>query len=412
MSIEVKVPVLPESVSDATIASWHKKPGDAVRRDENLVDLETDKVVLEVPAPADGVLKEIRFDTGATVISQQVLAILEEGAAAAPARPEAPSVRADASAPPPKPSSSEGDDARSKPAAAAGADTLSPAGQRVASENRIDPSQVAGTGRDGRVTKEDLVNFMRSSPAAAPAATASAKPTPGARPEERVPMTRMRAKIAERLMQSKNSIAMLTSFNEINLAKVATMRKELGEAFEKANGIKLGYMSFFVKAACEALKRHPVVNASVDGNDVIYHGYQDISVAVSTDKGLVTPVLRDAQAMGFAEIEKAIATYAKKAREGGLSLDDLQGGTFTITNGGTFGSLFSTPIVNPPQSAILGMHTIKERAIVENGQVVAAPMMYVAISYDHRIIDGKDAVLFLVDIKNQLENPHKMLLGL
>jgi 2-oxoglutarate dehydrogenase E2 component (dihydrolipoamide succinyltransferase) len=225
-------------------------------------------------------------------------------------------------------------------------------------------------------------------------------------------MTRMRTKIAERLMQSKNSIAMLTSFNEINLAKVVAMRKELGESFEKANGIKLGFMSFFVKAACEALKRHPVVNASVDGNDIIYHGYQDISVAVSTERGLVTPVLRDAHAMNFAEIEKAIATFAKKAREGGLTLEDLQGGTFTITNGGTFGSLFSTPIVNPPQSAILGMHTIKERAIVENGQVIAAPMMYVAISYDHRIIDGKDAVLFLVDIKNQLENPSRMLIGM
>jgi len=400
MAIEVKVPVLPESVSDATIATWHKKPGDAVKRDENLVDLETDKVVLEVPAPADGVLKEIRFDSGATVTSQQVLAILEEGAtaAAAPAAKAAEPAKAEApkaAAPAPAPAKSA---------------ELSPAGQRVATENRIDPAQVAGTGRDGRVTKEDLVNFMRSgSPAATPA---PARPTPGARPEERVPMTRMRAKIAERLMQSKNSIAMLTSFNEINLGKVAAMRKELGEQFEKSNGIKLGYMSFFVKAACEALKRHPIINASVDGNDIIYHGYQDISVAVSTDKGLVTPVLRDAQDMSFAEVEKAIAAYAKKAREGGLTLDDLQGGTFTITNGGTFGSLFSTPIVNPPQSAILGMHAIKERAIVENGQVVAAPMMYVAISYDHRIIDGKDAVLFLVDIKNQLENPQRMLLGM
>ena len=399
MSIEVKVPVLPESVSDATIATWHKKPGDAVKRDENLVDLETDKVVLEVPAPADGVLKEIRFDTGATVTSQQVLAILEEGAAAAAPAAKAETVKVETA----------------KPAAATaaappkGAADLSPAGQRVATENGIDPSQVAGTGRDSRVTKEDLVNFMRDGkPAAAPAAA----PTPGARPEERVPMTRMRAKIAERLMFSKNSIAMLTSFNEVNLGKVAAMRKELGEQFEKANGIKLGYMSFFVKAACEALKRYPVVNASVDGNDVIYHGYQDVSIAVSTEKGLVTPVLRDAQHMGFADIEKAIAGYAKKAREGGLTLDDLSGGTFTITNGGTFGSLFSTPIVNPPQSAILGMHTIKERAIVENGQIIAAPMMYIAISYDHRIIDGKDAVLFLVDIKNQLENPHKMLLGL
>jgi len=388
MALEVKVPVLPESVADATIASWHKKPGDTVRRDENLVDLETDKVVLEVPAPADGVLKEIRKETGATVTSQEILAVIEEGAvASAPAtasaakteaaQPAAPAPTAAASAPSPQPS-----------ALSPASQQLSPAGQRVATENKIDPTQVGGTGRGGQVTKEDLVNFMRTGAAAAP------------------------AKIAERLMQSKNSIAMLTSFNEINLAKVALMRKELGEQFEKANGIKLGYMSFFVKAACEALKRHPIVNASVDGNDVIYHGYQDISVAVSTDKGLVTPVLRDAQSMGFADIEKAIAAYAKAAREGGLKLEDLQGGTFTITNGGTFGSLFSTPIVNPPQSAILGMHTIKERAIVENGAVVAAPMMYVAISYDHRIIDGKDAVLFLVDIKNQLENPQRMLLGM
>ena len=415
MTIEVKVPVLPESVSDATIATWHKKPGDAVKRDENLVDLETDKVVLEVPAPADGVLKEIKQDTGATVTSQQLLAVIEEGAAAAaaPAKAEAPKVTAPsksepAKAAPPTPSkasSNEGDDLPKN------VDDLSPAGRRVASENRIDPSQVSGTGRDSRVTKEDLVNYMRNPQT--PAAPAAAKPAPaGARPEERVAMTRMRAKIAERLMQSKNSIAMLTSFNEINLAKVAAMRKELGEQFEKTNGIKLGYMSFFVKAACEALKRHPIVNASVDGNDVIYHGYQDISIAVSTEKGLVTPVLRDVQDMSFADVEKGIIGYAKKARDGKLGLDDLQGGTFTITNGGTFGSLLSTPIVNPPQSAILGMHTIKERPVVENGQIVAAPMMYIALSYDHRIIDGRDAVLFLVDIKNQLENPQRMLLGL
>jgi len=407
MTLEVKVPVLPESVADATIATWHKKPGDAVKRDENLVDLETDKVVLEVPAPADGVLKEIKFDTGATVTSQQVLAILEEGAAASAPAPAAaaPATKA-APAPAPAPSAAP---------AAAGVDALSPAGRRVATENQIDPSKVAGTGRGGAVTKEDLVNYISAGGKSAPApaaAAATAKAPSGPRTEERVPMTRMRAKIAERLMQSKNSIAMLTSFNEINLAKVAAMRKELGEQFEKANGIKLGFMSFFVKAAAEALKRHPIVNASVDGNDIIYHAYQDISVAVSTDKGLVTPVLRDAQNMGFADVEKAIAGFAKKAREGGLTLDDLQGGTFTITNGGTFGSLFSTPIVNPPQSAILGMHAIKERAIVENGQVIAAPMMYVAISYDHRIIDGKDAVLFLVDIKNQLENPQRMLLGM
>lgn len=398
MSTEVKVPVLPESVSDATIATWYKKVGDAVKRDENLVDLETDKVVLEVPAPVDGVIKEIRHDTGATVNSQEVIAIIEEGAAAsAPAPAVKDEPKAAASAPAPA-------------KAAAGVDELSPAGRRVATEEHIDPSQVAGTGRDGRVTKEDLVNYGKggSAPTAAPAA----QPTPGSRPEERVPMTRMRARIAERLMQSKNSIAMLTSFNEVNLAEVVKMRKSLGEQFQKTHGIKLGFMSFFVKAVGEALKRHPIVNASVDGNDIIYHGYQDISIAVSTDKGLVTPVLRDVQDMSFADIEQGIAGYAKKARDGKLSLDDLQGGTFTITNGGTFGSLLSTPIVNPPQSAILGMHTIKERPVVENGQIVAAPMMYIAISYDHRIIDGKDAVLFLVDIKDQLENPQRMLLGL
>jgi 2-oxoglutarate dehydrogenase E2 component (dihydrolipoamide succinyltransferase) len=410
MSIEVKVPVLPESVSDATIAAWHKKAGDAVKRDENLVDLETDKVVLEVPAPADGVLKEIKFETGSTVTSQQILAIIEEGAAAA----AAPAAKAEA----PK---AEAPKAAAPAAAKADTSSLSPGARFTAETNKIDPANVAGTGRGNQVTKEDLVNFMRSGGAAQPAAPAAKAPAQsssaptmpaGPRPEERVPMTRMRAKIAERLMQSKNSIAMLTSFNEINLRAVMDMRKAQGEAFEKANGVKLGFMSFFVKAAANALTRHPIVNASVDGNDVIYHGYADISVAVSTEKGLVTPVLRNAESMSFAEIEKAIIGYAKAAREGGLKLEDLQGGTFTITNGGTFGSLFSTPIVNPPQSAILGMHAIKDRAIVENGQVVAAPMMYVAISYDHRIIDGKDAVLFLVDIKNQLENPHRMLLGL
>jgi len=403
MSIEVKVPVLPESVSDATIASWHKKAGDAVKRDENLVDLETDKVVLEVPSPVDGVLKEIRQQVGDTVNSQQIIAIIEEGAVAAAPAPAAEAPKAVAAAPA----------AAAPKAAAKGADDLSPAGLRVATEENIDPSKVAGTGRDGRVTKEDLVNYGKGGSAAPAAAAApAAKPTPGSRPEERVPMTRMRLRIAERLMQSKNSIAMLTSFNEVNLAEVTKMRKSLGDAFQKEHGVKLGFMSFFVKAAAEALKRYPFVNASVDGNDVIYHGYQDISIAVSTDKGLVTPVLRDVQDMSFADVEKGIADYAVKARANKLSLDDLQGGTFTITNGGTFGSLLSTPIVNPPQSAILGMHTIKERAIVENGQIIAAPMMYIALSYDHRIIDGKDAVLFLVDIKNQLENPQRMLLGL
>ena len=404
MSIEVKVPVLPESVSDATIATWHKQAGEAVKRDENLVDLETDKVVLEVPSPVDGVLKEIKFQSGDTVTSQQIIAVIEEGAAAAAAAP-APAAAA------PAPAAAAPAPAAAPAKANAGNADLSPAGLRVATEQNIDASKVAGTGRDGRVTKEDLLNVGKGGAASAAAAPA-AKPTPGSRPEERVPMTRMRARIAERLMQSKNSIAMLTSFNEVNLSEVVKMRKTLGESFEKANGVKLGFMSFFVKAAAEALKRYPLVNASVDGNDIVYHGFQDISIAVSTDKGLVTPVLRDVQDMSFADVERGIVDYAKKARDGKLSLDDLQGGTFTITNGGTFGSLLSTPIVNPPQSAILGMHAIKERAIVENGQVIAAPMMYLALSYDHRIIDGKDAVLFLVDIKNQLENPQRMLLGI
>ncbi|MBP6706650.1 MAG: dihydrolipoyllysine-residue succinyltransferase, partial [Achromobacter sp.] len=293
--------------------------------------------------------------------------------------------------------------ASTRPAPVATATELPPGARFTAASQGIDPSQVEGSGRRGAVTKEDLVNYARSGGVGKAA---------GARPEERVPMTRIRARIAERLMQSKNSIAMLTSFNEVNLAKVAAARKELGEDFQKTHGIKLGFMSFFVKAAANALQRYPVINASVDGNDIIYHGYSDISIAVSTDKGLVTPVLRNVERMGFAEIEQGISDYAKKARDGKLGLDDLQGGTFTITNGGTFGSLMSTPIVNPPQSAILGMHTIKDRPVAENGQVVIAPMMYIALSYDHRIIDGKDAVLFLVDIKNQLENPNRILFGL
>jgi 2-oxoglutarate dehydrogenase E2 component (dihydrolipoamide succinyltransferase) len=389
MSIEVKVPVLPESVSDATIATWHKKAGDSVRRDENLLDLETDKVVLEVPSPVDGVLKEIKFKEGDTVTSQQVVAIIEEGAVAAaePAKAAPAAAKADAPA-----------KAAAPAAAKSGSAGLPPGAAAHAARNEVNPADVAGTGRGGRVTKEDVVNHI--------------KVGGGARPEQRVPMTRIRQRIAERMMQSKNSIAMLTSFNEVNLSKVMAMRKELGEGFEKSHGIKLGFMSFFAKAAANALQKYPVVNSSVDGTDVIYHGYADISIAVATEKGLVTPVLRNVENMGFADIEGAIAGYAKAAREGGLKLEDLQGGTFTITNGGTFGSLMSTPIVNPPQSAILGMHAIKERPIAENGQVIIAPMMYIALSYDHRIIDGKDAVLFLVDIKNQLENPHRMLLGL
>ncbi len=411
MATEIKVPVLPESVSDATIATWHKKAGDAVKRDENIVDLETDKVVLEVPSTVDGVIKEIKFEEGATVNSQQVIAIIEEGAVAeAPAAEsgskdkEAPAAGAEQVQP--KGEAKKADDkapASTKPQSSGKNDALPPGARFTAETKGIDASQVEGTGRRGAVTKEDLINY------------ASGK-TPGvsggARPEERVPMTRIRKRIAERLMQSKESIAMLTSFNEVNLGKVMALRKELGEQFQKDHGVKLGFMSFFAKAAANALAKYPVVNASVDGDDIIYHGYADISVAISTDRGLVTPVLRNVERQGFAEIEQGIVDYAKKARDGKLGLDDLQGGTFTITNGGTFGSLMSTPIVNPPQSAILGMHSIKERPIVENGQIVAAPMMYIALSYDHRIIDGKDAVLFLVDIKNQLENPHRMLLGM
>ena len=405
MATEVKVPVLPESVSDATIATWNKKVGDSVARDENLVDLETDKVVLEVPSPVDGVIKEIRVEAGATVTSQQVLAVIEEGAAAAPKaeapKNEAPKAEA-AKAEAPKAAAPA--KAAAAPAKASGGnDQLPPGARFTADTSGVDASQVEGTGRRGAVTKEDIVNF---------AAGRTAGVAGGARPEERVPMTRIRKRIAERLMQSKESIAMLTSFNEVNLGKVMAMRKELGEQFQKDHGIKLGFMSFFAKAAANALQKYPVVNASVDGDDIIYHGYADISIAVSTERGLVTPVLRNVERMGFAEVEKGIDGYAKAAREGGLKLEDLQGGTFTITNGGTFGSLMSTPIVNPPQSAILGMHAIKERPIAENGQVVVAPMMYIALSYDHRIIDGKDAVLFLVDIKNQLENPHRMLLGM
>ncbi|WPU54812.1 dihydrolipoyllysine-residue succinyltransferase [Stenotrophomonas acidaminiphila] len=397
MATEVKAPVLPESVADGTIATWHKKVGDAVKRDENLLDLETDKVVLEVPSPVDGVIKEIKFPEGATVTSSQVVAIIEEGAVAAapaPAAAEAPKAAA------PAPAAAA---AAPAPAAKSAADNLPPGARFSAITEGVNPADVAGTGRHGAVTKEDIVNFARNG---------GVGKAGGARPEERVPMTRMRKRIAERLMQSKESIAMLTSFNEVNLAKVSAARKELQDEFQKAHGIKLGFMSFFVKAAANALQRFPLVNASVDGDDIIYHGYSDISIAVSTDKGLVTPVLRNVERMSFADIEQGIADYAKKARDGKLSLDDLQGGTFTVTNGGTFGSLMSTPIVNPPQSAILGMHTIKERPIAENGQVVIAPMMYIALSYDHRIIDGKDAVQFLVDIKNQLENPGRMLFGL
>ncbi|MBH1492316.1 dihydrolipoyllysine-residue succinyltransferase [Stenotrophomonas muris] len=404
MATEVKAPVLPESVADGTIATWHKKVGDAVKRDENLLDLETDKVVLEVPSPVDGVLKEIKFAEGSTVTSSQVVAIIEEGAVAAapaPTAEAAPAAAPAAAAPAPAPAAAAA--AAPAPAAKSAADALPPGARFTAITEGVNPADVDGTGRRGAVTKEDIVNFARNG---------GAGKAGGARPEERVPMTRIRKRIAERLMESKNSTAMLTTFNEVDLSKVSAARKELQDEFVKAHGIKLGFMSFFVKAAANALQRFPLVNASIDGDDIIYHGYSDISIAVSTEKGLVTPVLRNVERMSFADIEKTIADYAKKARDGKLGLEELQGGTFTVTNGGTFGSLLSTPIINPPQSAILGMHAIKERPIAQNGQVVIAPMMYLALSYDHRIIDGKDSVQFLVDIKNQLENPGRMLFGL
>ncbi len=392
MSIEIKVPVLPESVSDAVIAKWHKKPGDSVKREENLVDLETDKVVLEVPSPVDGVLSEILIQVGASVTSQQLIGHVKEGAVAA----SAPAV---ASSAPAAPVAS---------ATAPLASEQAPSVRRIAAETGIDPASVAGSGRDGRVTKGDMLQAAKAPPAAIAAPVVAA----GVRSEERVPMTRLRAKIAERMMQSKNSIAMLTSFNEVNMKAVMDTRKKYAESFEKAHGVKLGFMSFFVKACTEALKLHPIVNASVEGNDIVYHAYHDIGVAVATEKGLVVPVLRNTDSQSLADVERNIGNYAKQAREGGLQLEALQGGTFTITNGGVFGSLFSTPIVNPPQSAIFGMHAIKDRAIVENGQVIAAPMMYIALSYDHRIIDGKDAVQFLVAVKNFLEDPVRLLLSM
>ena len=416
MTIEVRVPQLPESVADATLVSWHKKPGDSVVRDENLVDLETDKVVLEVPAPAAGVLKEIKLTDGTTVTSGQILAIIEEGAAAVPGA-SAPAIMAapsGATAP-----------ARDTVSAAAkdGGGKLSPAAKRVAEENKVDPKTVAGSGRDGRVSKSDVVNYLSakdsvaSPPAAAvsPAAKAPAQfvPTPsarGARAEQHVPMTRLRARIAERMVQAQATQALLTSFNEVDLKAVNELRSRYKDQFEKQYGVKLGFMSFFAKACVEALKKFPSVNASVDGNDIVYHEYYDIGVAVSTDRGLIVPVLRDADQLGFAEIEKSIANFASRARAGSITIEELTGGTFTITNGGVFGSLLSTPIVNSPQSAILGMHKIQDRPVVIDGQVVVRPMMYIALTYDHRIIDGREAVQFLVTVKQCLEDPARMVL--
>jgi 2-oxoglutarate dehydrogenase E2 component (dihydrolipoamide succinyltransferase) len=407
MSIEIRVPQLPESVADATLVAWRKQPGEAVTRDENLADLETDKVVLEVPAPANGILRELRVQTGATVKSGDVLAIVDEGAA--PAKAAAPAVAAASAAP-----------AAAATAPAAGsAAKLSPSARRLVEENKVDPAQVPSSGKEGRLTKSDVQGFLDKKPAAAaPAAAAkpAAAPKPAAvrtgRNEQRVPMTRLRQRIAERMVQAQSSQALLTSFNEVDLTAVNELRAKYKDRFEKEHGAKLGFMSFFVKASVEALKKFPVVNASVDGTDIIYHEYYDVGVAVSTDRGLIVPIVRDADLKTYAEIETEIAGYATRARAGTLGIEELTGGTFTITNGGVFGSLMSTPIVNAPQSAILGMHKIQERPMVVGGQIVVRPMMYLAVTYDHRIIDGREAVQFLVAIKDCLEDPGRMLLGL
>jgi 2-oxoglutarate dehydrogenase E2 component (dihydrolipoamide succinyltransferase) len=419
MTIEVRVPQLPESVADATIVSWHKKPGDAVARDENLVDLETDKVVLEVPAAAAGVLKEIKLGDGTTVTSGQVLALIEEGATALPGA-SAPAVMA-ASGGPATPAVNAVAAAKEAAKPDAGPGKLSPAAKRVVEENRVDPKAVSGSGRDGRVSKSDVVNYLstqEAAPSPAPTAPASkgaaATPAPaarGVRADQRVPMTRLRARIAERMVQAQTTQALLTSFNEVDLKAVNELRARYKDQFEKQHGVKLGFMSFFAKACVEALKKFPAVNASVEGSDIVYHEYFDLGVAVSTDRGLIVPVLRDADLQSFADIEKSIANFAGRARAGTITMEELTGGTFTITNGGVFGSLLSTPIVNSPQSAILGMHKIQERAVVIDGQVVVRPMMYIALTYDHRIIDGREAVLFLVTVKQCLEDPARMVLG-
>ncbi len=395
MTIEIKVPDLPESVADATIATWHKKPGDLVARDEVLVDIETDKVVLEVPAPEAGVLGDILQSEGATVLSRQLIAMLKPAPVAGEATSE-------------KPVEAVADDA---------ADGLSPSVRRMVAEHDIDVAKLAGTGKGGRVTKEDVEAFIKNlgkAPVAAPTAAAPMAAAPVAplagRTEKRVPMTRLRKRIAERLLEAKNTTAMLTTFNEINMAPIMKLRKQYGEIFEKKHGIKLGFMSFYVKAVVESLKRYPEVNAALDGDDIVYHNYFDVSIAVSTPRGLVTPVLRDCDNMSLADIEKAIKDLAGKGRDGKLTVDELTGGNFTITNGGVFGSLMSTPIINPPQSAILGMHKIQDRPMVVDGKVEILPMMYLALSYDHRIIDGRESVGFLVSIKELLEDPTRLLL--
>ncbi|MCM2328051.1 MAG: 2-oxoglutarate dehydrogenase complex dihydrolipoyllysine-residue succinyltransferase [Lysobacter sp.] len=406
MQVEVKVPQLSESVSEATLVAWHKKVGDAVKRDENLIDIETDKVVLETPAPADGVIARIVKADGETVTSGEVLAVIDTAGAAANVAPAVDPALA-------------GKSAASAPAGKA----ASPSAAKLAAEKGVDTAAIAGSGRDGRVTKGDVLSApagaaaSATAPAPAAAPAQAARPAPAAvtlpsgnRPEQRVPMSRLRARVAERLVQSQSTAAILTTFNEVNMAPVMELRSRYKDRFEKEHGVKLGFMSFFVKAAVAALRKFPVVNASIDGNDIVYHGYFDVGIAVGSERGLLVPILRNADQMSIADIEKAIADFGKRAKDGKITLEELTGGTFSISNGGVFGSMLSTPIINPPQSAILGVHATKERAVVENGQVVVRPMNYLALSYDHRIIDGREAVLSLVAIKDALEDPARLLL--
>ncbi len=404
MLIEVKVPQLSESVAEATLLGWHKKVGEAVARDENLIDIETDKVVMELPAPAAGVLVDIKKLEGALVVSGEVIATLDTEAKAT-AQPAA-TPKAAAAAP-----------TAPATASASAAGVAMPAARKILAEHAVDPSTVAGTGKDGRVTKEDaLAHLARATAPAASRVTALDQPKVvvplGNRPEQRVPMTRLRARVAERLVQSQSTAAILTTFNEVNMQPVMDLRSKYKDKFEKEHGVKLGFMSFFVKAAVAALKKYPVVNASVDGSDIVYHGYFDIGIAVGSARGLVVPILRDADQLSIAGIEKKIAEFGERARDGKITLEELTGGTFSISNGGVFGSMLSTPIINPPQSAILGIHATKERAVVENGQIVIRPINYLALSYDHRLIDGREAVLALVAIKDAMEDPARLLLDI
>jgi 2-oxoglutarate dehydrogenase E2 component (dihydrolipoamide succinyltransferase) len=421
--MEVKVPQLPESVADATLVAWHRKVGEAVRRDENLVDLETDKVVLEVPAPANGLLKEIRIADGATVTSGEVLAVIEPGDVAATQAPVASAAPAPASANAPAASAAAAP-AVAAPAAATApahgvaadhaAPRMGPAARKLVGEHALEPSSIAASGRDGRLTKGDVLDHLareqQRSPAPAMRAPAADGAAGGARHEQRVQMTRLRQRIAERLVEAQHTAAMLTTFNEADMSAIKALREKYQEQFQSRYEIKLGFMAFFVRAVIEALKVYPILNASIDGNEIVYHEYFDIGVAVSTDRGLLVPVLRDAQNMSLAEIEVGIKDFGDRARKGDIGMEELTGGTFTITNGGIFGSLMSTPILNPPQSGILGMHAIQERPVVVDGAIVIRPMMYLALSYDHRIVDGRDAVRFLVHVKQQLEDPSRLIL--